>query len=63
MTTTFKHKLTRHESNSSIFKDIPPMITTEMREIDWDSKPTRDLFQQLIDEFDTKRHSAKSISP
>lgn len=39
------------------------MTTTEMKEIDWDSKPTRDLFQQLIDEFDTKRQSSKSTSP
>jgi hypothetical protein len=49
MTTTFRQSLKRYESNSSIFKDIPPMTPTEMQEIDWDSKPTRDLFQQLID--------------
>jgi hypothetical protein len=66
MTTTYKHlrpQLKRLESNSSLFKDIPPITQTEMQEIEWDSKPTRDLFQQLIDEFDSKRQSPKSTSP
>lgn len=56
-------KLKRFMSNSSFLKDIPPIAETEMQEIDWDCIPTRDLFQQLIDEFDTKRQSPKSASP
>lgn len=66
MAATYRNKypcLKRYPSNSSILENIPPLNDPVLKEIDWDSKPTRDLFQQLIDEFDSRRQSPKSLSP
>ena len=51
--------LQRHESNSSLYKKIPPLRDTELQEISWDSEPTRNLFQQLLEEIDIKINSSK----